>query len=118
MKSLKQLRQEKGLTLIEVEKLSGINNVQLNEFETGKHIPGVTNRKMLENFYGEKINFLDVPIKVIQREPASDWNDTEREFRYLLKMVASLPSDEMESFCRTSSYHLDRLWKNINENEV
>lgn len=112
MKSLKTLRKERGLTLMDVENQSGINNVQLNDFELGKHSPGVTIRKMLEKFYGIKINFLDTPFKVIPRDPPADWNDTEREFRYLLKMVASLPPDELEVFCKTSAYHLNQIWKN------
>ena len=113
MKSLKQIRKKKKDSLLmDVEIASNINNVQLNDFEIGRHIPGVTNRLMLEQFYGEKINFLDVPIKVIPREPPANWDDTEREFRYLLKMVASLPPDEMEAFCETAAYHLVRLWKN------
>lgn len=70
MKSLRKTRKAKGMSLINVERQLGINNVQLHDMESGKHSPGELIRKRLELFFGEKINWLDVPINIDPKVPA------------------------------------------------
>jgi transcriptional regulator with XRE-family HTH domain len=47
MKSLREIRKDKGMSLINVERQLGINNVQLHDIESGKHSPGRLIRKQL-----------------------------------------------------------------------
>lgn len=111
MKSLRATRLEKGLSLISIERQLGVHNVNLSEYESGRHSPGELIRKRLEFFFGEKINWLDVPINYERREPACTWNDAEREFRYFIHSVASLPNDEKSAFIKSVCKHLNNLIK-------
>jgi len=112
MKSLRQTRKDKGMSMADVQRQLGINNVQLFDMETGKHSPLPAWRTALENFYGQKIDFLDVPIDMSPREDQIMWVDAEREFRYFVHMVASLPEDEKPYFIDTVIKQLNKLKEN------
>jgi transcriptional regulator with XRE-family HTH domain len=112
MKSFKQLRKDKGVTLIQLQERTGVFNGMLSDLENGKHSPTVQMRKLIEDTLGEPINWIDAPIKVVPLKRSKTWLDCEKHFRTLLKEVATLPKDQKEAFCITASYHLHRLWKN------
>jgi transcriptional regulator with XRE-family HTH domain len=117
MKSLIQIRKANGLTLKDLEFKTGIDLTTLSRIESGKHTPNSDMRRKLEDFFCEAINWFDVPFKVtpVMADIPKNWLTCEKSFRRLLKMIATLKPDQLEAFCRTSSYHLDRLWKNIKE---
>ena len=112
MKSLKQLRKHKGLTIMQLQAITGVLEGSLSDLENGKHVPNPALRNLLEQALGEQINWLDAPIKVTTVMRQKGWHDCEKHFRTLLKEVATLPKDQKESFCVTASYQLHRLWKN------
>jgi transcriptional regulator with XRE-family HTH domain len=110
MKSLRDTRKAKGLSLIAVEKQLGLNNVQLHDFESGKHSPGYEWRARLEAFYNERINFLDTPnLKVAPKNPPADWTDCEREFRWFVRCITSMPEYERDIFIITIKKHLNKI---------
>lgn len=109
MKNLRLTRKERGITLTSIEIQTGISHVTLSQYENGKQSPGELSRKRLELFFGEQINWLDVKINIDPREPACTWNDCEREFRYFIHQVASLPADEQEVFIKTVCKILNQL---------
>jgi transcriptional regulator with XRE-family HTH domain len=110
MKSLKQTRIEAGFSRPQIETTLGINTVQLSLIERGINSPNLLTRTRLELFFGTKIDWLDTPtIDSEPREPVATWNDTEREFRYLIHQVASLPNDEINDFIDSAVKHLKKL---------
>jgi transcriptional regulator with XRE-family HTH domain len=117
MKSLIQIRKTNRLTLSQLEDKTGIDLTTLSRIESGKHTPNESLRKKLEAFFREPINWFDVPFIVtpVMVNNPKNWLTCEKSFRRLLKMIATLPTDEIESFCKTGSYHLDRLCKNNKE---
>ncbi len=112
MKSLRQTRKAQGLSIMDVARQLGINNVQLHDMECGKHSPGELIRRQLELFYGERINWLaSTRISYEPKVPASSWNEAEREFRYHLHQIASLTDVEKKVFIRSMIEHLNKLIK-------
>jgi transcriptional regulator with XRE-family HTH domain len=101
--------------LSQLEDKTSIDLTTLSRIESGKHTPNSDMRKKLEDFFREAINWFDVPFVVtpIMINNPKNWMTCEKSFRRLLKMIATLEPDQLEAFCKTSSYHLDRLWKNI-----
>jgi transcriptional regulator with XRE-family HTH domain len=109
MKNLREIRKEKGMTLIGVSRQLGLTNVCLHEYELGKHSPGIEWRHLLENFYGTKINWLDIPINMSPRPYEVSWYDCERNFRWDVHQIASMPKDEKNVFIETIIKQLNKL---------
>lgn len=109
MKSLRQIRLSRGITLKDMEQSIGINVSFLSEIERGLRSPSILTRHRLNLYFGEKINWFDTvtlkPFKLYQ----TDWNSTEMEFRSLFRMICGLPTNERKEFCVTAIKHLTRL---------
>ncbi|MDE6868030.1 MAG: helix-turn-helix domain-containing protein [Clostridia bacterium] len=61
--ALKELRLERGLSLIQLEKATGISNVNLSRWERGEVIPSIEFCVKLADFYGITVD------ELIGREP-------------------------------------------------
>jgi transcriptional regulator with XRE-family HTH domain len=112
MRNLRKIRQTKGLLLSDIAPYCGMSKASISYIERGLQIPGVAVRKSLELYFGERINWLDIPTLDIEAiDPASDWNDTERQFRGLIRRIKSLPDDERQAFLSSAIKHLKNLKK-------
>jgi transcriptional regulator with XRE-family HTH domain len=112
MEGLKKTRIEKSLTRKQVSDITGITLANQSQIERGIQIPDITTRQKLENFYGVRINFLDTDsINSEPREIPCSWNDTEREFRFFIHMISSLPIEERRVFIQSIVKHLNKLKK-------
>jgi transcriptional regulator with XRE-family HTH domain len=109
MKTLREARKEQNLTLAQLAALVGSNKPHMSLIERGKVLPSEATRRRLEINLGVKINWLAPPIAVTAVSPPATWNACEREFRYLIKMIASLPPDERYTFCTTARAQLLRV---------
>jgi len=110
MKSLRQIRREKNLTLNDIAELIGVTRANVSLYERGIVSPQLSTRQRLEQFFGEPLNWIDTPaIDDRPREEPCSWNDTEREFRYFLHMVASLKVKQRRDFINAVIRHLQRL---------
>lgn len=58
MKTLKQLRQEIGLTQKELSKRIGVHYSILSKIEKGRRGPTILQRKLLESFFGEPFEYI------------------------------------------------------------
>ncbi len=109
METLRQARKNKGYSLRNLRELSGITVPHLSWLENGKVLPSLVTRARLEEILEERINWLDVSFQITAREPSADWDDCERDFRYLLKSVKSLPETERNEFIKSAKRHLNSL---------
>ena len=57
-KRLKELRAEKGLSLKEVEKLTGISDTSISRWEMGKSEPGCEQLIILAKFFHISVDYL------------------------------------------------------------
>lgn len=109
MDGLQKTRLKNGLTLRVMAELTKIAPANFSNIERGLTTPTLTTRQQIERVLG-KINWLEVPfINTEPRDPPMNWNDCEREFRYFLHCVASLPADERKAFLSTSVKHLKKM---------
>lgn len=109
MNSLRQARLDKGITLKEMEQSIGINISFLSEIERGLRSPSDLTRIRLNSFFGEQINYLDVPIIKTMPVCPTDWLSAERDFRFLYRAILGLPEAERAIFCSTAIKHLKHL---------
>jgi transcriptional regulator with XRE-family HTH domain len=112
MKGLRQTRIDRGLSRQQVSDMTGITIANQSLVERGVSCPDLTTRVKFEEFYGVKINWLDT--ESIDSEPRQfpvTWNDVEREGRYFLHSVASLPIEERKDFIQSVIKHLNKLKK-------
>ena len=81
MKSLRQLRKDLGITLIDMENQTGINPAIFLNVELGNTVPVAETRKRIQYLFDERINWLDTP-RVSSRRPKYDttWIDAEKVF--------------------------------------
>lgn len=113
MQSLRNIRKQKGLTIDEVATLVGLTPVALNLIELGRSTPGATTRRKIQRLFDEPVNWLEVPrIETEPLRPAT-WNECEREFRWLIRLVNGMPHDRKQPFIRCATKHLRKLNKNI-----
>ena len=110
MQGLKLTRTDKGLSRKQVSDITGITIANLSLIERGLSIPDLSTRAKLEAFFSTPINWLDTEhINSEPREYLNDWNGAEREFRYFIHMVATLPMDERKAFIISIVKHLRKL---------
>jgi len=116
MNSLRQARKAKKWTLKNLSDMCGMTIAHLSWMERGKMIPTIITRVRLEMLLNERIDFLHVPnLNIEPLNPPADWNACEREFRFLLKMIKSLPVEERNEFCVTAGRHIRKLRLKANE---
>ena len=64
--ALKEIRQSRGLSLMDVEKATGISNGNISRWENGQVIPGIDFCIQLAEFYGltldELVGLTDTPV--------------------------------------------------------
>lgn len=109
MKSLRQLRLSKGLKLSDLEQSLAICNSLLSEMERGLRSPNKLTRVRIESFFGEPINWLDVPNLNTEPKYPTNWFEVERHYRILLRLINGLPDDVKDEFIITSLKHLRKL---------
>lgn len=110
MKSLRKIRLYKGLHLEHVSIDCGITIASLSHIERGKQSPGKEIRDSLEKYFGEHINWLDTPeLKIEAINPASNWTDTERQFRGLIRQIKSLSAEEQKAFVTSAIRHMKNI---------
>jgi transcriptional regulator with XRE-family HTH domain len=109
MKSPKQTRKDLGLKLEELQEKHNIAPSYISQVENGKTIPHKENRQRIEEVYGTKINWLDVPLSV--RDMETEWYEVERDFRGLIHMINGLPEDEKGIFIETAIKQLRTVFK-------
>lgn len=88
MKTLKQLRRERKLNLDELSKATGINISTLSKLQTGKQTPSVSQRNILEKFFGEPFKYVtDYEIEHAERMLLEDkFNELDKAYKELLVM--------------------------------
>jgi transcriptional regulator with XRE-family HTH domain len=103
MRTLREIRQEKKLTLEEISGLTGLTVPHLSWIETGKMIPKISTKIRLKRIFGGEIDFevLDNSSNTIP----SDYEQCQYEFRYLIKMIKSLTPEEQVKFCSSVVKH-------------
>lgn len=111
MKSLRQLRLSKGLKLSEIEQSLAISQSLLSEMERNVRVPNRLTRQRLEIYFGERVNWLEVPTLTSVSTYPSNWFNAEKTFRSLYRMIGSLPDDVKDQFILTSIKHLRKLRK-------
>jgi transcriptional regulator with XRE-family HTH domain len=109
MKSLRQLRLSKGLKLTDVEYSLGISQALLSEMERNVRVPNKLTRQRLEVYFGERINWLETPTISIGSIHPTNWYNTEKAFRSLLRKIEGLPDYMKDDFIVTSLKHLRKL---------
>lgn len=57
-KRLKSLRMERGLSLRDLEKETGVNKTSLSEYENGQSDPALKTAKVLSDFFGESLDYM------------------------------------------------------------
>lgn len=114
MKSLRQTRLDKGLTQQELTSLIGTRNNTtvslsvLSYIERGINVPDHATRRRIEAVLG-RINWLDVPRIPTEARRDTEWDETERDFRGLVRMIAGLPQEQQLPFLRTAIRHLQQF---------
>jgi transcriptional regulator with XRE-family HTH domain len=103
MRSLREIRQQKKLTLEEISSLTGLTVPHLSWIETGKVVPNLHTKIRLERIFGD-IDFLIVD----NRSVASDYISCEYEFKYLMMMIKGLPEAERNQFTTAAIKHLTK----------
>jgi transcriptional regulator with XRE-family HTH domain len=109
MNSLKQTRVDRGIKRKDIANSLGINLSNLSPLESGKQIATALTRKRLELFFGQKINWLDTPFINTSPRYATEWNEVERAFRSLIRMIGGLRADEQKAFIKSALRHLHKL---------
>ena len=109
MKSPKKTRTESGLKLEEIQEKYKIAPSYLSQVENGKTVPYKEVRLRIEEIYGQKINWLDVPI--FARDTVTEWYDAERTFRLLIHEINGLPEDEKGVFIETAIKQLRNVFE-------
>ncbi len=99
MRSPKEARKQSGMTLQQVYDAHNIATNFVSQIENGIQQAYGSTRKRLEEVYGTKVNWLDVPIT--PKPVKIGWYKTELKFRVLLNNIAGLPDDERDVFVRT-----------------
>ena len=109
MRTLKEIRKAKGYSLRKLAVVSNCTFPQLCLFETGKSLPSKTTQAWLEIVLGEPIYF---PILSHDLKASKDHTEVKNcaiRFRYLLRMIKSLPEDERKEFSSLVINYLIRL---------
>jgi len=106
---MKKLRKEKGLTLEDLSKLTGITTTTLSRYETGKRIPNATALEELAKAFGVSVDYLlgktdirysaDRIEKIISDDPDMIvfWQELQEkdELKMLFKQVKDLTDDDI-----------------------
>lgn len=77
---LKQLRKEKGLTMVELEKMSGIKQAMLSQIESGKKNPRPATVEKLANALGVNREYFYIESVDIPAEIYSNYSEEVKEF--------------------------------------
>jgi len=110
MEALRKIRKKRGLTLKALAKEVNMSNVSLSRLERGLANPNKSTRHRIEQYFGEPINWLDIPpINVTPRKNGSTWTEAERTFRQLLKLIAGLPQEQREEFLTLMKRHMRQI---------
>lgn len=109
MKSLKQTRINSGISRKNIAEFLGISQANLSQIESGKQCPSILTRKRLEACFKERINFMDVPNLKTSPKYNTTWDETERQFRSLVRMISGLPQEDIEIFISTAIKHLRKI---------
>lgn len=96
---LRNLRQEKGLSMMNVGKKLGLGISTISQYETGKRVPNAEILKVLADFYGVSIDYLvrgEEPTKK-ENQPSNkktaDLDDDDVIFTYEGKEI---PPEDLE----------------------
>lgn len=109
MKSLHKTRIEKGISRKDIAESLGISIANLSQLESGKQCPSILTRRRLELYFGERINFLDVPNLKTSPHYETDFDSCEREFRGIVRMIKGLPQQDIEIFLNSAIKHLRKM---------
>lgn len=97
---LKKLRIEKGLTLDDIQKQTGINRATYNNYESGKTEPKLETWMNLSNFFNVPLAYLQGRSDV--KDPISDRN----------KLVHDLTELNKEEFFKLLNQSFDVMYEN------
>lgn len=119
-KYLKSLREQKGVSLLDVEKATGISNAYLSQLETGtrKRLPTPDRLRQIANYYNvtmaemmQKAGYADAGIIEAPRE-----QQVEREFLHIINnpnlpsganiKPSNVPLDVKQFIIELHTYHL------------
>lgn len=101
---LKELREEKGLTLDDIENVTGIKRGTFNNYENGKTEPRLETWLKLANFFNVPVPYLQ-GLTISRYSPGS--NDSFEQFAYDYGLIADevnvdkIPKQERENISET-----------------
>jgi transcriptional regulator with XRE-family HTH domain len=104
MNTLRNIRQQKKLTLEDISSLTGLTIPHLSWIETGKIVPSIHTKIRLERIFGD-IDFMVMDDRSVD----SDYISCEYQFRYLMRMLRGLPEAEQKQFCICAVKHLTKI---------
>lgn len=107
MRTLRDIRQEKKLTLEDISSLTGLTIPHLSWIETGKIVPNIHTKIRLERIFGDNIDFMVVDDS--DNSANSDYMSCEHQFKYLIRMIKYLPEAERNQFITSAIKHLTKV---------
>ena len=110
MNGPKQARKDAGLTMAQLYDKHHIAPNFVSMIETGKQQAYEGTRQKLEEAYGQRINWLDVPIQVKNTEGITVY-ECERVFRSLLNFLNGVPEVDRKVFIETAIKQLRTVFE-------
>lgn len=97
MKTLREIRVEKGWTQEEMGALLGMHRVLISRIENGKELPYKTTKKMIENIIG-RVDWIGTAQNLPKRQP--DYYEAEALIEKLVMITKKMKREEKQSLKR------------------
>ena len=118
MKTMREARNSKGFTQIQLSEIIDYTQVAISRIESGVVIANQTTKVKIEQALNERINWLDAE-PILESMILSDWIKCEMLFRLLIQKINGLvEKNEREEFLETIIKYLRKLkHHNVNEKD-
>ena len=118
MKTMREARNSKGYTQIQLSEIIGLTQVSISRIESGVVIANQTTKVKIEQALNERINWLDSE-PILKNMILSDWIEVEMLFRLLVQKTNGLvEKNEREEFLETIIRYLRKMKQKTNEKDT
>ncbi len=105
--TLREARQEKGLSQEALAAITGLTQVTVSLIETGKVAPQAATRRRIEKALGVRVNWLQTKgLRSFRDGQMSTWEYVEQTFRKALLEVKGLSRSEQKEFLKLAKQYL------------
>jgi len=104
---LRTARKRQNLTQIRLAKLSGLSNVSISLYETGKTMPGVVAKEKIEKILNTKIDWLSGRGNF--RYKNQTFSKLEERLRKVLYEIYTLSESEQTEFKQLARSYINRI---------